>query len=380
MSAAPVAGLPVNTPRWRLRALFSFLLAIIYFHFAGLVAAMAARGLSSSVTGFHLVYQLLMLFLLLVGYSAMGYAFQRQTEPVRGMGLMRRAGQWREFAVGAAVGWGLMIACVLPIVLFGGYTLTVWTSSGQYAVLVVDLLILLLGALVEEIAFRGYPFQRLIDAVGPVSATLLMSPVFALIHLSNPDWTPMSMVVTIVAGWLLSIAYLRTRALWLPWGLHFGWNVSLGVIFGLPISGLTNFSPIIQSNTAGPIWLTGDGYGPEGSFITGLVLVIGLFVLTRVTRGYAHLYAHPVIVAAGIPVDIDAVARRQHEAAMGPATPAGPTLVQIAPAPTVPVEFTGAAEAVEPPLSSPEVTSAEYSAESDRPADSASHNAPQGHE
>lgn len=350
----------------RMRAFFIFVLALIYFYFAEMVAAFAARGFTSDPLGLEFIGSVLTLFLLLAGYAGMGYAFQRQTRPLSAMGLVRRPGRLREFGLGAAVGWGLVVACVLPVVLFAGYRLTFWTNAAQYRVLAIDLLTLLFAALLEEIVFRGYPFQRLMDAFGTTAATLLMAPVFALFHLNNPEWTPMSMVVTILSGWLFTIAYLRTRALWLPWGLHFGWNVALGVVFGLPISGHAEFSPIVQSSTAGPIWITGGGYGPEGSLIAALVLIGGMFVLYRVTRGYAHLYAQPVIIPAGIPVDIDAAARRQHETAMAtPAAPAGPTLVQIAPAQSMPVEFTGVPGPTQAPAS--EASEAMWSEDAEHP-------------
>ena len=205
--------------------------------------------------------------------------------------------------------------------------------------LLLDIAVLLVAALVEEVAFRGYPFQRLIEAVGPALATVFASALFAVVHITNPDATLASTLVTMFAGWLLSLAYLRTRALWLPWGLHFAWNASMGLLFGLPVSGLRIFSPVISTNANGPFWLTGDGYGPEGSGLAAIVLLIGLAVLTRVTRDFAYQYAQPVIIPGGMPVDIDAGARRQHEAAMAsPGEPTEPKLVQILPAGSPAVE------------------------------------------
>jgi hypothetical protein len=103
------------------------------------------------------------------------------------------------------------------------------------------------------------------------------------------------------------------------------------LLFGLPVSGITEYSPVIQSNTVGPAWMTGGDYGPEASAVTAFVLLIGIFVVYRATRGYAYLYAQPVIIPAGIPVDLDAMSRTlapHHPVAPESAT-AGPTLVQI---------------------------------------------------
>jgi uncharacterized protein len=315
----------------RLLSLFYFLLSVAYFFFASWAANSAANGLSSGDWK-ELIYRTILLFLLLVGFWAMGYAFQRQRTPLKSMGLIRRPTALREFGVGAAFGWGAMVICVLPIALFGGMTLTFWTSPRQFGVLAIDLATLLVAALVEEVAFRGYPFQRLIEAIGPVMATLMISAIFGLVHLGNPDSTMASTVVAVLAGWLFAIAYLRTRALWLPWGLHFAWNASMGILFGLPVSGLRNFSPVVSANAHGPFWLTGDGYGPEGSLITVVVMLVSFGVLTWVTSDFAFEYAQPVIIPGGIPVDIDAAAKRQHEEAMAsPAEAAAPKLVQILP-------------------------------------------------
>jgi membrane protease YdiL (CAAX protease family) len=318
-------------PAERFRSFSWFVIAAIYFVFAQQVSLRAANGLSSG-DWFLFAESLILLFLLLVGYAAMGYAGQSQREPLRTMGLARREGWGREFALGAVVGWGGVVACVMPMAIFGSLVIRFWTDGHQFFLLGVNLLTLLVAALAEEIAFRGYAFQRLIDAIGPTLATLGMSILFAVMHLLNTNATAASTLVTILAGWLFSIAYLRTRALWLPWGLHFAWNASMGILFGLPVSGLIVFNPVITTNAVGPVWLTGGGYGPEGSAIAVFVLPVLMIILVRITRGYAYKYAQQVIVPGGIPVDIDAVARRQHDAAMGVQNaPNEPQLVQIMP-------------------------------------------------
>jgi membrane protease YdiL (CAAX protease family) len=319
-------------PSRRIWALVFCLVAYFYSWLAEALAGSAAGGFASG-TWFEPIYRSMLLFLLLVGFWAMGRLFQRQRTPLKSMGLVRRATAAREFAIGAALGWGAMVACVLPMALIGGFTLTFWTSPRQFGLLLLDLAVLLVAALAEEVVFRGYPFQRLVEAVGPVAATLLASAAFGIRHLANPDSTRGSTLVTVLAGWLLAMAYLRTRGLWLPWGLHFAWNASMGLLFGLPVSGMRTFSPVISTNAHGPVWLTGDGYGPEGSAVAAAVLLAALGALMYVTRDYAWEYAQPVVIPGGIPVDIDAAAARMHETAM--ASPAeisaAPKLVQILP-------------------------------------------------
>ena len=313
----------------RIRSFAWFIVAAVYYVLAKQTAVIAANGLSSGVW-FDLVDRSILLFLLIVGFAALGYIGQRQEEPIKAMGLGRRPGWRREFATGTAIGWAGVAACALMIALFGGIVVFFYVGLRQFALIPLDLAILLIAALAQEVAFRGYPFQRLIEATGPTIATLLLSLLYAFVFAGNPGFSAASVLLTMFMGWLLSVAYLRTRALWVGCGIHFAWNASMAVLFGLPLSGLTRFSPVISSTALGPTWLTGFDYGPEGSAVGIVVVFLLIFVTVAATRDLKHKYAQPVIVAAGIPVDIDAIARRQHEAAMGPATPAEPQIVQIA--------------------------------------------------
>jgi uncharacterized protein len=324
----------------RVRAFGHVIIAGIYFYFAQSISVHAANGLSSG-TWAPLVERTILLFLLVVGFAAMGRIFNRQREPIRQMGLAVRPGWRAEFGLGAALGWGMLLVSILPLALSGGLIITFWTIPRQFGILLIDVLVLAAAALAEEVAFRGYPFQRLIDAMGPTLATIVFSFVFAGLHMFNPSASRASFLVTVFSSWLLSIAYLRTRALWVCWGWHFAWNASMCLLFGLPVSGITQFSPVIQTNTVGPLWMTGGNYGPEASTVTALVLLIGMFVVYRATRNLAYLHAQPVIVAAGIPVDLDAMSSTlaPHHPVIPQTLPAGQTLVQIEAAPAPPPQI-----------------------------------------
>jgi len=98
------------------------------------------------------------------------------------------------------------------------------------------------------------------------------------------------------------------------------------------VSGVNSHSPVVQGDPMGPFWVTGGGFGLDGSWVVFVVLLAAFPVVYRVTRELDYRYNVPVIVPGGMAVDLDAAARRQHEAAMGPAEPAAPTLVTILPA------------------------------------------------
>ena len=93
-----------------------------------------------------------------------------------------------------------------------------------------------------------------------------------------------SIANTVLIGVLLSVAYLRTRALWLPWGIHFGWNLTLGLLLGLPLSGFRNYNLLRYTEAYGPTWVTGGKYGVEASMTGSAAIVLGLIVGFAVCR------------------------------------------------------------------------------------------------
>jgi CAAX protease family protein len=329
----------------RLRAYAHFLFAVLYFFLARSLAHRGAAGLADNQWA-PLVEQAMLAFLLLLGYASMGFWLNRQMSPVSEQGLPLRPGWPREAGLGLATGWGLTVACVLPLVLGGGIAITVSTQGSTWGWLVADTAFFVLAALVEELAFRGYGFQRFVIAVGPLGASLGFAAFYAIVQSLAPGSSHASFFVSVALGLVLSAAYLRTKAIWLSWGLNFGWRASRALLFGLAVNGVNSHSPVIQGDPMGPFWITGGGYGLESSWITFILLLVALPVIFRVTRELDFRYNAPEIVAGGIPVDLDAAARAQHEAAMGSAEPASPALVQIVQAARVPT-------AAAPPEDSP---------------------------
>jgi membrane protease YdiL (CAAX protease family) len=267
----------------RLYPAWSFLLSValtaVVLFASGYLAATFA---GIHVVRFELVFRTALALLLLAGYSwLLTVANHVESHRLAMQGLPRAANSGREFLAGCAIGFVLIAITVAVIAVSGGitYRFTAGGSTVQRALLV--LVILLMGSLAEELMFRGYPFQRLVEAIGPGGAILVFSVLFALMHLLNPGANPLGMLNTVVIGIGLSIAYLRTRSLWLPWGFHFAWNASMGLFFGLPVSGLRLFNVVIHATPAGPRLLTGGTYGPEASIPGAAAVLIGTIVMLR---------------------------------------------------------------------------------------------------
>ena len=189
----------------------------------------------------------------------------------------------REFLLGIGSGAGAaLLVLLLPVVAGAASFEEVPGSEHIWASLAFITFVLLFGAFGEEMLFHGYAFQLLIRRLGAFATILPAAVIFGLAHMDNPHSNLLGIGNTMLWGVLFGYAYLRTSALWLPIGLHFGWNVALPM-FGANLSGFTmGVTGFALHWTAGALWSGGD-YGPEGSLLTTVIVIVLFFVLHRFT-------------------------------------------------------------------------------------------------
>lgn len=137
-------------------------------------------------------------------------------------------------------------------------------------------LILLFAALAEELLSRGYVFAALREWLGCGVALLLTSAAFGLLHLGNKGADARSMTTVILAGLFLGAVLIVTRSLYAAWMAHFAWNWVMAVPLHVPVSGVPFPSPDYQIVDAGPDWLTGGIWGPEGGAGAAVGMITGL--------------------------------------------------------------------------------------------------------
>src|SRR5438045_3020413 len=178
-----------------------------------------------------------------------------------------RAGR-RNLALGLAGGIGAA-ALVLapPIALGAAHFVPVLNPESGPPMLIYTALILFCGSAGEELLFRGYGFQILLRSVGTWATILPVGVLFAALHAFNPSASVLGIINTAGFGVLFGYAFLRSHDLWLPIGLHFGWNITLP-LFGVNVSGLKiGVTGHVLEWSAGRLWSGGD-YGPEASIVT----------------------------------------------------------------------------------------------------------------
>ena len=172
------------------------------------------------------------------------------------------------------VGLGFALAFIgglfLLLWLLGAITITGYVGF-KPGVFFVSMM-LFLAAFDEELIFRGYILNSMMDSSSRWVALAGSSALFALMHAGNPsvwsNWVPMTELFA--AGFILGISYTFTKNLWFPTFFHFGWNFFQG-LFGFEISGINvdSWKMISHENTGNvPDIISGGAFGIEGSVIT----------------------------------------------------------------------------------------------------------------
>jgi membrane protease YdiL (CAAX protease family) len=141
-----------------------------------------------------------------------------------------------------------------------------------------------LVAISEEVLSRGYHLQNLTEGLNLFWGLIISSSIFSVLHLANPSSGISAFTGLIAAGIFLAFGWLRTRQLWLPIGLHLGWNFFEGNIFGYQVSGLETFR-LLRHSVHGPTWLTGGAFGPEAGLVILPAMVLGIWLIVIFTRG-----------------------------------------------------------------------------------------------
>jgi membrane protease YdiL (CAAX protease family) len=210
-----------------------------------------------------------------------------ERRPLATIGLRGRV-RWRPFLQGHALGMASLVVAVGAIAALGGYrgsdVLPVLHSPRAWAAAAILLLGFAVQSSVEEIVFRGWLLSALARRLNRPLAVGLTSLVFAALHLSSEQHA-LGMLNTFLFSVFLCCWALRVDHIWGAMGWHSGWNWLLNTGFALSLSGAEPIEPalLLKLVDVGPKWLTGGSYGPEGSAVTLVLLVLasGALVFAR---------------------------------------------------------------------------------------------------
>jgi membrane protease YdiL (CAAX protease family) len=273
------------TPERRLRAPWKIVLYVVALFVALVLAAWLEDGVDGFASG--LGYKLLVSeWGVPLGTLAATFAMLKLVEGRSWdfVGLGRDALTARKIAAGTLVGLLPIALPSLVLLAFGGLKSVSAPPGSWTAAAAISFANLLPAAFGEELLLRGYLFAVLKEAVGARWTLISTSIVFGLLHVGNPGSDAQSIVIVMLAGFFLGSVFLATKSLYAATVAHFVWNWFMAAFLHTPVSGIPVSTPGYRVIDAGPDWLTGGAWGPEGGFAAA----VGMFFVL------VYLHARPL--------------------------------------------------------------------------------------
>lgn len=210
----------------------------------------------------------------------------RRTEN-RAVVEVSREGAVSGLGYGTLLGLALFGLVIVNLAVLGSYTVHGLGTVAGAVGLVGFMAAVAVG---EELMYRGVLFRIIEGWTGTWVALTATSLLFGLAHLVNPNATLWgALVIAIEAGGLLTAAYVATRKLWVPIGLHLGWNVAGSAIFSTEVSGNNTPQGLLDASTSGPMLITGGEFGPEGSVYSIVFCAVAAAVFIRMAYRRGHM-------------------------------------------------------------------------------------------
>jgi membrane protease YdiL (CAAX protease family) len=289
----------INASEGRMRSGWRILIFLIIFWCLAAIS-LVIKPLFGSITKREYLenYSLLIVLILAVAATLSVWISRKylDKQSFASLGLGRRGRAMPDLLFGFVLsaimaGFFLLMAVGLNLVEITGVN---WDSalqgsrpdSGLFGLMqsfsVATMLILLFEHILvgywEELVFRGYLFQNMVNGMGQLPAILLSCLIYGVIHYLNPNATVLSSVIIMLFGFLRIFGYLTTGLLWLSMGMHIGWNFFQGPVFGFAASGHQK-ATWLELNILEPNWLSGGAFGPEGSLLIIPVVLLALWAM-----------------------------------------------------------------------------------------------------
>jgi uncharacterized protein len=272
--------LPINQG-WLRALLFFFVSAFISGVITSFVETLIFRGFlgSATINAFTLPFIYLNYCINQLGVLLCIWFFRYKIDKnnIYSLGL-----NWKQNGGDAFVGLVVSATILIIALLILGNQIEIKQFDLQIGNLAIFFLLYLTVAFIEEIMIRGYVLNNLLQSVNKGWALVISSVAFSMLHLGNPEITPLALINIFIAGLLLGINYIYTKNLWFGIFLHFSWNFIQGPILGFPVSGTQKDMGISKQLLHGPDLITGGDFGFEASLFSPILQLIAVIILALI--------------------------------------------------------------------------------------------------
>jgi len=270
---------PLIGQGWVRALIYFVVISMVIYLFSSLGSYLASQFEAGTEKGDKAVLQFGVM------YSIMGVAIFAYTWVSRKFidkkSLQSLGFAWKGYADEAGLGFFTALALLgigsLILVAFG--YLSFIGASFDAGALLLEIAIMIVVAFVEELIFRGYLLNNLLQSVNKWGALSITAALFSLFHGSNPDISLFAVINIFLAGLLLGLNYIFTKNLWFSIFFHFAWNYFQGPVLGYDVSGL-KLTSLLKQSLSGPETWTGGPFGFEGSVLCPLLLIVAVLIFS----------------------------------------------------------------------------------------------------
>ena len=266
-------------PLWARIALLlvAYILFTGIFQYLGMLIAGIPLHHKGALGNINLQQQVFLSALGLIPLALIIYTFRRflDRKTISSIGFSFQ-NRFKDLGAGFIIAFVLMVGGSL--ILYATNQIGISSIPFKVYGIFFSFILFIIVALTEEILFRGYILNNLLDSRNKYVALLISALIFSIFHSLNPNFSFLAFINILLAGIILGSTYIFTRNIWFPISLHLFWNFLQGPVMGYSVSGI-KIESILKVNLTGSNIINGGQFGFEGSLVCTLLLIPAILMI-----------------------------------------------------------------------------------------------------
>lgn len=187
----------------------------------------------------------------------------------------------RNYAVGMLIGF-IMFSLVVGInLLTGAMTIEIGNITlGAIGLILMFFIGFIIQGAQEEIIVRGYLMTGIGSKHKILTAVIISSFVFAVMHGLNPGMSVFSLINLFLIAIFFALYIICFDNIWGACAIHSIWNFVQGNFYGISVSGMNVYETIfVSTSVPGKELINGGSFGAEGGLATSVVCILAIVIL-----------------------------------------------------------------------------------------------------